>query len=84
MWSVEYPIAVPTSMTTGSSTRQSTASRRPVSQWTIGMESRSGELLHLAHHLGALRAQVPQIALDRLVEDAHDARQGTLVDMAGR
>ena len=41
MWSVEYPIAVPTSSTTGSSTRHSTASRRPVSQWTIGMLSRS-------------------------------------------
>ena len=43
-----------------------------------------GELLHLAHHLGALGAEVPQIALDHLFEDAHDARQGTLVAMAGQ
>ena len=43
-----------------------------------------GELLHLAHHLGALRAQVLQIALDHLFEDAHDGRQGTLVLMAGQ
>jgi hypothetical protein len=41
MCRVEYPIAVPTSSTAGSSARQSTASIRPVSQWTIGTESRS-------------------------------------------
>jgi MOSC domain-containing protein len=42
-----------------------------------------GELLHLAHQVGALGAEVPQIALDGLFEDAHDARPGTLVAMAG-
>ena len=42
MCRVEYPIAVPTSSTScGSSARTSTASRRPVSQWTIGIPSRS-------------------------------------------
>src|SRR5687767_1826469 len=43
-----------------------------------------GELLHLAHHLRALGAKVPQIALDDLFQDAHDAGQGTLVAMAGQ
>ena len=38
-----------------------------------------GVLLHLAHDRRALRPQVVQIALDHFFEDAHGARQATLV-----